>query len=662
MSLIVLNSKGSDPHDFTNYLTEQIKFPRNAEVCLTHSHINRKLLVEKEVEIPAGANTMSFQLGSGAFKVDRNTTAGYTAHSPSFYNFVDKVGIFPLKISGFALIEAAIDGGMNDPDNTIISPLVGGWAADIATVPPFLPSLHCQALIPSDVASDGSSRAEDILFQVGKNTLHDGGTNNTSAVNQDITQGILGYDDWVLCQPGVLPAGRCGNFLDTKPLWNTSNAGRLATFANTASVTNIIGGGYHWQFLANGVVEDIDVLGLRGGILGNKSFSGRNGITSDVDVRTNPLTGGTSFDIWWEVGRYTAATGSVEVNFYSRPIPFDGTAKRNEADPLRQHWGNILIVVANPGERVRVGMRPIQVVVGGIQSYVIEGYGCIVDAANQIVGVVSPAIGGGKRGYVKITDPLATDGGELYLYRHLPIRMGVSQVSGAGVYMNAIHHGDPTKKMALADQTKLGLFTFGMNRPNLIFQQVEKLDPFFYGAVSKSTLGTSLGFTTPIVQTTAALMVGGQPGVVGDIPINATIPMNHSLVVSLPDLSITGYFGNSNGDLKAGTLNMNSGGQSATILGVIPFGSTNTRQPDELDEGLNLSGRGQYWSAGVENWISLNNPAAFSLSAMRVKITDELGTIPNCLEPNSTITIKIRGVGGEQRQGGVASVFHNNNY
>ena len=58
MSLIVLSSKGDDPEDFSNYMTQGIKIPKDAEVCLVSSHINRKLLLPTEVQVAAGANTL----------------------------------------------------------------------------------------------------------------------------------------------------------------------------------------------------------------------------------------------------------------------------------------------------------------------------------------------------------------------------------------------------------------------------------------------------------------------------------------------------------------------------------------------------------------------------------------------------------------------------
>ena len=61
----------------------------------------------------------------------------------------------------------------------------------------------------------------------------------------------------------------------------------------------------------------------------------------------------------------------------------------------------------------------------------------------------------------------------------------------------------------------------------------------------------------------------------------------------------------------------------------------------------------------MENWISLNNPAPFSLSSIRCRITDELGNKANLLDATSTITIKIKKKSGREafRQGGMNGVF-----
>mgnify|MGYP003317756451 CR=1 FL=1 len=86
MSLIVLNSKGSDPEDFSNFMTEQIKFPKNAEVCLVSSNINRKMMVAHEAEIAAGSNSIGFQLGSGTLLQDgtRDGTLYSQSHRESW--------------------------------------------------------------------------------------------------------------------------------------------------------------------------------------------------------------------------------------------------------------------------------------------------------------------------------------------------------------------------------------------------------------------------------------------------------------------------------------------------------------------------------------------------------------------------------------------------
>ena len=81
MSLIVLSSKGDDPEDFSNYMTQGVKFPKDAEVCLVSSHINRKLMSVNEIQIAAGANTFSLSYGSADLIFSRDE-AGYTPHAP----------------------------------------------------------------------------------------------------------------------------------------------------------------------------------------------------------------------------------------------------------------------------------------------------------------------------------------------------------------------------------------------------------------------------------------------------------------------------------------------------------------------------------------------------------------------------------------------------
>ena len=102
---------------------------------------------------------------------------------------------------------------------------------------------------------------------------------------------------------------------------------------------------------------------------------------------------------------------------------------------------------------------------------------------------------------------------------------------------------------------------------------------------------------------------------------------------------------------------MNSGGNSAAIVGIIPSGDRPYKEPDaSIPGGTN---RGEFFACPMENWICLNNPTPFSITSCRCRITDALGNKPMVLDSNSTITIKIkkRGSDVDFRQGGMNGVF-----
>lgn len=667
MSLIVLNSKGDDPEMFSNYVTEQIKFPRNAQVCLVGSHINRKLLVDADVIIPAGANTLALQLGTAANPGVANVRndADYTPHQPILYDFSNELKTFPLVLTSAASAEALLNRVMNDYTQTPISPLVGGWISEIANigaaVAPTL-AFKNQMKVPSAASALGSTTTNSIVEQPGQNTL--GGINTTTGLDGTASiQGVGAFANWVKVRSGI---GH-GNFIDKTPLWNTDNGQAQSTFTPAAGGLGIEGGGYNWQFDVGLATENEEIEGLRGGIFGDRGFATQDGQEQSTYTDTNPLTGGTKFDIWWEITRFTLATGAMEIGFFQRPRSDD--PQFNSINLYK--WGSIRIPPT--GESVRISMRPVKLtaVVGSPMAYGIEAYGAVVTSAtNLIPGAILDATGGGAfPGICRITDPFAVqeapsalDSQQIDLYRHLPIRQGISIQSQSGVvavHMNAIHHGDVSIDMRTAEQTLHKPYTFAFNK-SLNFN-FSGLDSSFYEAQQRTTIGTSLGFSAITKQTTAALM--RTDGVAADFPVGMVVPMNHTLVVSLPDLPVSGFFGNSSGSLAAGTLNINSGGNSAPIIGAIPFGELPIRQTSFSDptvpiDGVEqlLSGRGKYWSASIENWIDLNNPTPFSLSSLTVKITDELGNKPLCLEPNTTIIIKIRGR-KEQRQGGIPGVI-----
>ena len=666
MSLIILNSKGSDPELFSNYVTEQIKFPKEAQVCLVSSHINRKLLIDSEVVIDSGGNTLAFQLGTGAnpnVALTRNQ-ADYTPHQPILYDFANTTKSFPIVLPDGAAVGSLLNRVMNDKDQTPISPLVGGWASTIATIAPSVqPTVQFlnTPKVPSLAASLGSTTRNSIVEQPGQNKQ--GGINTTTGLDGSVSeQGLAVFANWVK----VTANEGHGNFIDENPLWNTDNGERVGIYTNLASNLGIVGGGYNWQINPATAVDTQDIEGLRGGIFGDRSYATADGQAQSTYVDTNPLTGGTKYDIWWEITRFQIGTGAMTISFYQRPRMNQNDDQFLPFPPYK--WGQIN-TPATVGS-VRISMRPVSNPGGGIPYYCMEGYAAVIaTATNTIPGASLPATDGGMLGVCKITDPYAlneapaaADNQQIDLYRHLPIRQGMSVESTNGimpVYMNAIHHGDDTADMLAGIFGNWRPYTFAFHKSNEF--NTGNLDKEFYQAQQRSTIGNALGFTARTKEQTTALML--TDGIVADIGVSTTVPMNHTLVVSLPDLPVSGFFGNSSGSLAAGTLNINAGGQSAPIIGVIPFGSLPIRQPSQdptiVADGVEslLSGRGEYWSAGIENWVDLDNPTSFSLSSLTCRITDELGNKPLCLEPNTTITIKIRGRREVQRQAGVPGVI-----
>jgi len=648
MSLIVLNSKGSDPEDFSNYMTENIEFPANAEVCLVGSHINRKLMIEKEVQFSNQGNALHFQYGHGGTYLAGRT---YTAHSPYTYNFHNKAGIFPMKFKGTAEITASANAYLNDPAFTPISPLVGGWACTVP-VGTDLFEIHNTQRIPDRAQSEGNSTVSDFAFVPGGTNMNKGG-NNVTELLKNSDGSILEFlpgQPWVSCKS---TSKALSNFVDTKPLFNTDTGQRIATFAPLPSNTGITGGGWHWQF--NIAVAEVEtIVGLRGGIIAsggelinpNKGDE-LNGINSNL----NRLSNNTDFCCWWQIDRFAPATGVMTVGLYKRPItPANALTPNQMVGAIK--WGEIAMPAS--AESVRIGMRPVNT---GGGDYCIEGYGAnVTTATNVLIGGAAafiPATNGGAAGICEITDPADTtiaDADKFDLYRHLPIYQGCTISNDDGVLdivMNAIHHGLHDGLMSAGNQAAALPYTFGFQPLTYLDQLAEKFDSDNYQGIKKANIGYALGYSSSYLRVTATNMLPASAGVVAEIPINSTIPIAHSLVVSLPDLPISGFFGNSTGTASAGTLAINSGGTSAAIIGVIPFGEAPLRESNSIgwqngDAGMALACRGSWYSSPLENWIKLKNPHAFKVSSLRVRLTNELGTKPDICAGNTTITIKIK--------------------
>ena len=665
MSLIVLNSKGEDPEDFTNYVTEQIEFPKNAEVCLVHSHINRRLLVEDEMVIDAGTNSLGFQLGLGDTTTDRNAD-GYTAHSPCNLLFSDNTKQFPIYYPTFPSMIAGVDSVLNDHHRQLISPLVQGWTTAIPAAPAAAQlTLFCTMKVPTDAESLGQSAIENFVIQPGHQGGNgDGGAAAETGINNPYTTAefaapivpaapLVGYANWVELETTGLVDEACG-YVDVDPLFNTDTGGRFGVFTLEATNINLAGGGWNWQLDARAVTARLQMMRMTGGVVTgaqniiNTGTEGGN--VPDNMTGGNPdhnvITGGTDFCLWWKIIQFDVATGSGEVGFFCRNIT-PGVKREQDQDGFQ--WGRARWLPTI--ESVRIGMRPIQGTAAAVGKYVIEGYVMNVTTATNVpiggAAAVISAVSPGYLGYVEVTDPLnttviASGQGSFDLYRHLPLRQAINMPLVATMRMNATHHGYATDDMAPATQGSTKPFSFGFN--SVRQQDLGGYDTYFSQVIQKSNIGTVLGFNQYVQTQTATLMLPASTGVIAPIAVDLCIPMNHSLVVTLPDLPISGFYGNSLGDISTGTLNINSGGTSAAILGVIPYGSAPLRWYDAAD-GLDAA-RGEYYSSPMENWIKLKNPTSFSLSSLRVKLTDELGQKPRCLSNNTTITIKIKAPNG----------------
>jgi len=657
MSLLVLNSKGSDPEDFINYVTEQINFPKNAEVCLVQSHINRKTALDNEITISAGGNSLAFQFGTGDVETDRNT-AGYTPHSPINILYQENDKMFPIKYKGVAEIQLRLADTLNDPTIQPISPLVGGWTATIPLlVPPLLTSpieLRCNLQVPAGANEQGQTLVKNVVIQPGHQggigTVVAGAPNNINTTNQFAlpVQGVLGYANWVtLTSAGTID--ETSGYVDLEPLWNTDTDARTLVYVNTAPATNVVGGAWSWQFDTQLITAREEVMRARGGILANhaiinsgdgpEGFNAMNGSNANL----NPFTGGTDFAAWWEFETYDQTTGQGMCVFYARTIT---AGNKSPQDDATQRYEFARCRIPPNAQSIRICMRPTMARgLGVANKYCIEGFaGVITTATNTIPGAWIVGTGLGAPGYIICTDPEddtpeAIPQPKFDLYRHLPIRQGINMPEAIEFKMNAIHHGFGGAAMSAPNQILSLPFQFGFNSLTVSGPQTQNFDTYFRPKIQKSTIGPSLGYINPWQAQTSANMDAAQAGLVAQQTIYEAQPMNHCLVVNLPDLPISGFYGNSTGNLLSGTLNMNAGGTSSAIIGVIPFGNPITwdSSQDTLD-----AWRGQYNEPGNENWIQLRNPHSFSITSLRVKLTDELGNNPRYLSENTTITIKIK--------------------
>ena len=107
-------------------------------------------------------------------------------------------------------------------------------------------------------------------------------------------------------------------------------------------------------------------------------------------------------------------------------------------------------------------------------------------------------------------------------------------------------------------------------------------------------------------------------------------------VVQLPDVPIDGELGGGSGNY--------GGSNSANILGVVGLIAVNNEVANNV-----------YREVNMENWIKLKNYGHHAINQLKVKLTDTTGRKLKCLQPESTIWIKIRSCGDDpdNKTGGV---------
>ena len=552
---------------------------------------------------------------------------------------------------------------MNNPDTINISNMARGWASGL------LPPLGAQnkfniwntIQVPNPAGSEGTQGEWTSI-------AGDSTSGNSTATGGTATAGVANFFNWIECNE----ANDNNNFVDLNPIWNTSTGGRLGIFAASATNVNITGGGWNWRFRTDGA-DTARTLELKGGIFDNTGFTRTPINTRNTNI--NKLSGGTAYTVWWELIDPTALPG-LQVDFYARkPGSKMDMGINNKNDPGTIRWASATLPAA-PGARHSIGIRPVLDTTGATPFYSLEAYAGIADlAANTWSTLPTAATANGTPGKILIADPAnvntwsASIGAgrvNFDLYRNLPLRMGCNSGRDEySIWCNSIHHNDAaTGAMDATEQVRTIPYTFLLDDLTPLQQargeaQGGSWDKNCRQILRKSNLAENLGYNTHYAKIPTATMLPANAGLPAAVDLGLTLPENHTLVVTLPDLPITGYYGNSSGDSKSGTLNMNSGGNSAAILGVIPVGNRPYKDPESIPFDDYNAARGEFFANPMENWISLNNPAPFSLSSIRCRITDELGNKPGLLQTTSTITIKIKKKSGREafRQGGMNGVF-----
>ena len=661
MSLIVLNSRGQDPAEFENHGLN-LKLGQETQFCLCGANLNRCPKTPLQMSITNGANN-GWVVGNGD-----NKASAPAVYQPQQYQIKEGVYNIAQLAEEMSLAMKGAYGQKNDKMNnqlistwrgTAIAPTASGLFMTTTGLPGAEKmSIKCaQCKIIGGVCS----RLDRVFGALGGYTYADATTNQRpngipapGSIIDNPTNGL-----YTRCSPSA----SCKNFIDTDPLWNTGNSGRMTVFSGAGPPA--VGGaddGWFWAIEFPGGLADARVLvdKFRGGVVSSKWTSARTSGTGGPPSGTNTLAplgadtrwgmNGDRYDLWWEVAPRTTAT-VIQVDFYSTDIR-DSSLTRSSASNSTKVAS---LVIPNPvgAETWEISMRPVSTNGGGaIVSYTIECYARQrVAMGGDFLGAAVPGTNGGAAGFYQVN---ATDNA---LYNNLPIFQAASyrEDVAAGAYvinLAAIKHNTTPNKngfpaaaslvantpVAALDNALEITCAFSPMHPNNMYNTntVQQLRGDMIDMARRyASIGSSVGFEVGTLQqmpqvTTSSLGVEG---------INASSFWEGSdvvAVVQLPNIPLHGELGS--GSTVWG------GSNGGRVLGVVSL------RDDETKYSLGMNA---YTEPGTENWIDVGNMGCDSLNQIKVKLTDAQGRKLIGLYPDSTIWLKVRSKHqGNMRTGG----------
>ena len=674
MSLIVLNSRGQDPAEFENH-GFNIKLGRDCEFCLCGVNLNRPPKTPLQLTITNGTNN-GWMVGNGH----------RTENERQFHSVIP----FKLREGVYDIpgLESELSYSMNgnyEPEHidNYAGMMISCWRATTAN--PLSGGL--------EFTSNGGAGAEQFTISCAMTKIVNGMKTRLKMVvgaagggkypNPDPASTTYGQIPSGIPTPGqiienatnndyiqVAPSPSCKNFICLDPLWNTSNDGRLGTFAGIGPIpADGTNDGWTWGSLFEAATDPRDYVGtIVGGVICSKwtggvaaGGCGLNGTTNVLGpqaMQSRWAEAGNRYDIYWVVGERSSVAAGFQIVFYYTDITAGPEVKNNPAVDTR--WGEFQIAAADQAGFWEICMRPISNVAWAPDVYRIEAWGRRRAAAGGVTNLAAvPATAAGAPGYYVLDDGY----GPRSLYENLPIYQGLSyndyEPATGRWNFRSIHHNarpadgfgatvalEPFNSSAAAVNNPCPISVcFSPVAPN--FQRnptgggPPAANPLRYDMIKRAPrragIAQAIGFQTGTIQempqgTTATT------GVEGSITSRSWEASEPVAVIQLPNIPL-------HGELGSGST-IWGGSNGGRVLGVAMIDDKGSYANYNL--GMNV-----YTEASLENWISCGNLGVDALNQIKVKITDQHGRKLVGLYPDSTIWLKVRSkTHGNMRTGG----------